>query len=270
MNNCLVTKLKGSVQNDSLIKIGEFRIPVTSGTISVTDNDYENTHTAYAIGDLTINGGSSYTLKKGVNDLTLVGKGYISIPDFKYQIPFITAPIYCPDGFDSKYFSGLVNCNRVSFYGYTDKSELNDCVVTLEDLVKDFPNATEFTIGGRQLTGNLSSLAAVKNTLTGLTFSSANVGSVSTNNVEGTIADMGHLYKLASLNFLQACKNVKGSIESYVAARLKEQPNTAGSVTAVWLNSYGGITFEGKELTLKRSTTISWTSAGVITITQAD
>lgn len=270
MNNCLVTKLKGSVQNDSLVKIGEFRIPVTSGTMYVTDDDYENTHIAYAIGDLTINGGSSYTLNKGNNELTLVGKGYISIPNFKYQIAYITAPIYCPDGFDSKYFNGLVNCNRVAFYGYTDKSELNDCVVTLEDLAKDFPNATEFTIGGRQLTGELSSLAAVKDTLTGLTFASANVGSVSTNNIKGSISDMGHLYKLATLNFLQACMNVKGSIESYVAARLQEQPNTAGSITATWINAYGGITHNGNELALKRSTTISWTSEGVITVTQAD
>lgn len=270
MNDCLVTKLKGNVQNDSLVKIGEFRIPVTSGTISISDYDYENTHVAYAIGDLTINGSSSFTLAKGNNELTLVGKGYISIPDFKYQISYITAPIYCPNGFDSKYFSGIVNCNRVAFYGYNNKSDLNDCVVTLEDLVKNFPNATEFNIGGKQLSGNLSSLAAVKNTLTALAFATANVGSVSANNVEGTIADMGHLFKLNNLNFLQACKNVKGTIESYVAARLQEQPNTAGSITATWLNTYGGITFNGNELELKKSSTISWTSAGVITFTQAD
>ena len=270
MDNCLVTRLKGIVQNDSLVKIGEFRIPVTSGTMYVDDSDYENTHVAHAIGDLTINGGNSYTLNKGGNELTLVGKGYISIPDIKYQIPYITAPIYCPDGFDSKYFSGLVNCNRVAFYGYTDKSELNDCVVTLEDLAKDFPNTTEFTIGGNQLIGNLSALFPLKNTLTGLAAATADVGSISSNNIAGSIADMGHLYKLVQLNFLQACKNVKGTIESYVAARLQEQPSTAGSITAAWLNTYGGITFEGNELPLKRNTTISWTFDGVITVTQAD
>ena len=92
MNNCLVTKLKGTVDNNSLSILGEVKIPVINGVISSFGlMKQSDDQIIKGINGVLINGSESVTLHAGwTENLVISGVpndsiGYISIPD-KYKV----------------------------------------------------------------------------------------------------------------------------------------------------------------------------------------
>ena len=195
MNKCLITKLAGSVDNNSLLKIGELRIKV-----SRTDNPSEKTQgfnlifkekcTATILGDgyftdktLSENSGKTMEIPAQTNKNIFVSNGDYEI-SFDNKYPLRTLKLRS-DNVSSVYSNDVKNR---SF----NLDDLNFCNIT-EELDIYSPNVY----------GNLSSLANMNN------LSYLNVES---NNIYGDYSSLEGLKKLSVASL--SGNNMKGNTSS--------------------------------------------------------
>lgn len=105
--DCLVTKLKGSVNDDSLLKLGEFRMKFDM-TSDVSPKD-SNTH-----GHITV----SQTPDSGEYTVSVIGNGYIGTSDSNVTSKSInvtsSTSIYLTDDVEELSFSNKYNIRSIS------------------------------------------------------------------------------------------------------------------------------------------------------------
>lgn len=195
MNKCLITKLAGSVNNNSLLKIGEFRIKV-----SKIDNPSEKTQ------------GFNFIFKEKVT-ATILGDGYFTdstlsenngktmeIPDQTNKNVFVSNGDY-EISFDNKYPLRTLKLKSDSVSGVWPSNVINRSL-NLDDL--KFCNiAEELDIFSPNVYGNLSSLSNMSNIL---------YLNIESNNVYGDYSNLEGLKKLSNASIIG--NNMKGNTSS--------------------------------------------------------
>lgn len=195
MNKCLITKLAGSVDNNSLLKIGEFRIKV-----SKIDNPSEKTQ------------GFNLIFKEKVT-ATILGDGYFTDSTLSenngktMEIPGQTNKnIFVSNGdyeisFDSKYPLRTLKVKANSVSGVWPSDVINRSL-NLDDL--KFSTITEeLDIMSPNVYGNLSSLTNMSNIV---------YLNIESNNVYGDYSNLEGLKKLNNTSLVG--NNMKGNTSS--------------------------------------------------------
>lgn len=195
MNKCLITKLAGSVDNNSLLKIGEFRIK-----LSKVDNPSEKTQ------------GFNFIFKENVT-ATILGDGYFTDKTLSenngktMEIPGQTnLDVFVSNGdyeisFDNKYPLRTLKVKADSVLGVWPSDVINRSL-NLDDL-KFCTITEELNIMSPNVYGNLSSLANMSN------ISYLNIES---NNVYGDYSILEGLKKLSNASLIG--NNMKGNTSS--------------------------------------------------------
>lgn len=255
--DCLVTKLKGIVENDALYKLGETRLPVVNGS-GMTLLNRNDTQVINGLGGVLIDGTATKRLSVGWNNNIVISGlsedavGYIQVLN-KYDINAIL-------GRNCLNISGSEELEK-TFAGMSlIQIGFNKVVCSFADFPK-FGALATLDMNYPELSGSISDLYPLKDTLTTFT-----VQHVAKGTYTGSFDDLGHLYKINDLKFTPLYLNLSGTVEGYVANRLIEQPATAGSVAVNWLGSLGKITYQGQPITDKANNTIAWDASGNITL----
>lgn len=231
MENCLVTKLKSVVDNDNLVKIGEYKMHISLAS------DVANSKIAGTDGTVTILGNNNYYFTQNGQQVKTIS----------YSNTFFTWPAGEYDVlFTNKY--GITICEGVRGFdldvlsfskGLTYIGSQNNARGDLSFL-KDKHLTTGLAINtsgagtNKGITGSLSSIApAVKN---------INVSLISTS-ITGDIALLGNTgNKQISVVY---CPYITGSIEGLVEALVSDPTNPFTSGTKNVHIAYSGVTING-------------------------
>jgi hypothetical protein len=250
MSNCLVTKLKGRVDNDNLPKNGEFKLEVLDGSngIGLFISNTDTSKGLYVTGNLTVDGGSSSDYK--TTAYTIEGTtGYIHIPN-KYTLSKLKGK----DGTAKERL--LFNLKDLKYM-----NNLAELIIPGSQNVKgdiayfgQLPNIEKIQLDGPYIYGNIKSL---KNStqLTSVIITYSEI-------INGDIADLGNLTSLISFTFFGT--SVGGSLESFVAGQISHgRTATASPILARRLLQY--ITFGGNKY-IEDWSFITWESASKIVV----
>lgn len=252
MENCLVTKLKGVVDNDNLIHLNEFRVNArvanngnpafkSSETQSLTILKGNATFTG---GTKSINIGQFWPSERFVTDgdQNIV----LSVAD-KYKLMHVN---YGP--LDIESIEILKYCTEL-----TAIELYIQFAISASELINSLPEQfTELNIGNStQLDGNLRELAdAYASTLTEIRFYNTAI-----------IGDFGELGRFVNMTtYFLTPVGIIGDVVDFVANK-RLAGITSGSVTAEWLGGDGRIKFNGNTIQTIQNNTISWT-ADTITV----
>ena len=219
MNKCLVTKLNGSVNNESLLKMGELRIKIDKVQSPSTSNR---------------------SLAIGVNSPTnirIIGSGYFTDENFsanKGKSLLLNSEslnyIYVSNdditiSIENKYNLTKFNCKAVS-----NPWEVGNNHTNIHINIEDFKYSTALTGLGLSYTSVSGDIAAVKNltALTGLVLSSTNI--------TGDIAAVKNLTSLTSL--VLSSTNITGDIAAVknltsLTSLVLSSTNITGDIAAV-------------------------------------
>ena len=221
MNRCLVTKLNGSVDNTSLLRIGEMRIGIskidspnhwTQG-FRITVNKLT---VLEIIGDgyftdvnLTANNGKKITLNPNVNE-----KVYVSNGNFEVAIldKYALVAIFDYDTYDegnSTYSQKNKSISDIGFFKYsTALTSLGLSNTIISGDIANLKNLTALTrieLSNTNLSGDIANL---KN-LTALT-----ILKLSNTNISGDIANLKNLTALTNLGLYNAQIPLTGEISA--------------------------------------------------------
>ena len=209
MTKCLVTKLNGIVNNNSILKMGEMRIKVNkisspTSTSQKIKIGFTNNVNISIIGNgfftdetLTNNMGTQKTVSSRENLYLSNGDYEISISD-KYSIEYL-------ETFTSSETNKTLNIEDVKFSNSCTSIWLQNSTSVSGD-ISELSNLTALTslfIGSTSVSGDISELS----NLTALT--SLFIGSTS---VSGDISELSNLTALASLNL--GSTSVSGDISA--------------------------------------------------------
>lgn len=232
MKNCLVTKLKGVVDNDNLVKIGEYKMHISLA------NNVANSKINGSGGTITILGNNNYYFTQNGQQVKTISYSntVFTWPAGEYDVLFT-----------NKY--GITICERVEGFdldvlsfskGLTYIGSQNNARGDLSFLKdKHLPTGLAINVAStgtnKGLTGSLSSIApAVKN---------VNV-ILSTTSITGDIALLGNTgNKQISVVY---SRYITGSIEGLVEALVSDPINPFTSGTKNVLIAGSGVTINGK------------------------
>lgn len=245
MGNCLVTKLKGAVDNDNLLRIGE-------GCFEVMKNKTSNTIITATQSPITIRkkDGSAFNAvtngetKTGVtsvigNAITLSDAG-IYVIDNKYKVEAVNSQqLYAnyPDTFD---YSPLYSL------------DVMNGVVRIDKLPKYKDTLIELIYTNVSLSENNWSYISLLTKLKTLQLSTI-LG------VSLTTGAFGNFIPASVTTFRGGDGYMSGSIEDFVAAR-RAAGVTEGSLSMAWLGN--GVTFNGNAVGVGAKT-LSWTGSTI-------
>ena len=260
-NDCLVTKLKGVVNNETLPKFGMITFHVNNPE-NLTD---KMTYFKYA--DSTEATKNFYEVGSGVTADFITsqiyprftGEGYVRVKN-KYNITDIVI--------SSRYQSDSVTPSidmDISQLSYNNLQSISCTpqglhITNLKDLQILKPTLKGITLNERdilvhQLSGDISDLAKFVNLET------LNLSYIS-NKVHGTMEQVATLFpKLNSLGDLTDTKWLAGSIEDFVTVRRSQGVND-GSVYTKW-GIFSNVTFNGEKLKGQDNTPFSWTATTI-------
>lgn len=270
MENCLVTKLKGSVSAD-LPKLGECRFKVTNGKLLLNVSSNNLPLTIEGKGGLLLDGQSTKTINSAgwtpniiisgmSDDLTL---GEISIPNKYTSITAIIAPMSGLTNLSP--FGGMTQLTEFSYKNFASVRATDAPIASIAEIVAEFPNLVSFSIGGGGANGDVLDLLPLASTLR--TLDGVSMGGTKKSQITGDFANLGLLPNLVNIRTFLVNSNVSGTVEGFVANRLSVTPDTAGSIQAQWLGESGRITYQGEVIENVNNNTISWDAQGNITIT---
>lgn len=249
MSECLITRLKSSVNDINLRKIGEFRFAKTSGYTPTKDNSYVDIKLTVAQ-DVTVrilNDGVFYVSNTIEEDIT-AGK----IKTFKNTtvINFWVSP--------GSIVSVLYKYDIYRFYAYCIDMNLSEMSKMTNMSFLHLPVNDTYK---NNLNGNIESLKKLNN----LTYVN-----LLKSNINGDITEaFGSNINLTSLHLPDTY--VTGSLNDFVAAQIAAGRKTA-TIDFMWPKSYNFVTLDG--IVLKNNTTItsnssttklSWNENGEIT-----
>ena len=269
--NCLVTKLKGIVNNNNLPKYGELLWRVSSNdviTIVFGVGQWKNANFEVT-GDLSIwnyqettNYGQTYHYESSSPTDTISIKikgnnGDISFTDKYSMWDNLTKAVILYDTVydnDIKSLKYWFKSTKLALNVFGGKSASQNKYVertgTLNDIVEIGVPFTSIDIGySKNITGNIATMAALKNTLTKF----AAYGT----SLSGSIEDLGECTLLVTLNF-NSDFGIEGTVEGFVARQ-----RAAGRTTAEFTQfdmSSSKVTFNGHTLTGLTNNTLLWTA----------
>jgi len=286
-NNCLVTKLKGSVSAD-LPKLEECCIPIVNGNIILQGASIisvDRPLVLRGIGgvlldgqetkEITEGGWTSPIIVSGLPDGTTVGEVRIS---GKYDL--VTSVIAPMAGLtDLSTFKGMT-INEFSFRGFDDVRATYMPIASLGQIAEAMPVLKVLSVGGGGANGDVTDLLPLVDTLTGL--DGIGMGGSRRSNITGDFGDLGLLKKLNTINTFLVQTKISGSVNDFVTKRRSVTDNAAGSVQIGWLGDGGRVTYTGQATVAGNPVTynnepvqnwstnvISWDAQGNITLTQS-
>lgn len=266
MNKCLVTKLNGVVENNDLLKIGEFRIKLHAVNkenefTQVLDMGCNSPVTLKSLnGELLFSNSAEYSSSEFLSEVTFGGSDNITrvylknidatIQVFnKYGITFISNGGSNDDsGFhgleinidDFKYSRGITSLS----FPKSDK-KVSGNLGTLKQMTK----LTALDFGGSSISGDISELQDCKK-----------INSINLNgcqNIYGDFSVLGNFPLTGEWNTSVLGTKIKGSVEDFVKVNRRNGRKT-GTFTFHWLGdnvTFKGVTFNPS----KDATKITWT-----------
>ena len=285
MGNCLVTKLKGTVNNDSLTKLNEIQfIAAKEATYIAIVANAENKvlvtfNGAMSNGNKEVYAPTSGTIRMSSDEGVDVVKIYANP---KYDIVEI-GDVWPVDGLRILSHNNIISIgcvgsrfNRVlvdklkeinisidDLKGFTNKGALtsinfncsNSFITGNIDSLSDFTNLKTLNIIVSGVTGNIKSLEKLTQ-LTDIRFNSSD-------GVTGDIKSLGKMTNLKSIDLFRT--SVGGTVESFVQAQ-RAAGRTVETEGITINKSLGKVTFEGN--VVDSSATLTWTS-DTITVAKA-
>lgn len=270
MGQCLITKLKGTVSNNTLLKVGELRInfSATGGSRKMqirftSDITLVCTGGFFTDGSLSVNNGTTYTCKQDKIETIYVsnGSGYISCLNGKYKCSLINisnSGCYFIDTDDLKFDSDLLFVALDRSLSTGDLSSL--CLARITDLgvsntniygdISAIANCKNLNIASLYNSPNIKGdIAVFKNTpnLTSLVLGNAGI--------YGDIISFSSCLKLTTLNIPRT--NISGNVEDF-AQDLYSNGKNSGSIKIICDNT--NIQFAGTACTFK---IVKFSSSGV-------
>lgn len=269
MGKCLITKLNGTVSNNTLLKVGELRLNFSAtGSSRKMQIRFTSDITLVCSGgfftdeSLSVNNGTTYTCKQDKTETIYVsnGSGYISCLNGKYKCSLINISNSCYfiDTDDLKFDSDLL------FVGLDMSLSTGD----LSNLCLD--RVTDLGVSRTNIYGDISAIANCKKLATASLYNSPNIkGDIAvfknTPNltylvlgnagIYGDIISFSSCLKLTTLNIPRT--NLNGTVESLANALFKAGRNS-GQIKLTCDNTH--ITFGGKTCNSK---IIKFSSTGV-------
>lgn len=269
MGQCLITKLKGTVSNKTLLKVGELRINFSATGSSrkmqirfTSDITLVCTDGFFTDESLSVNNGTTYTCKRDKIETIYVsnGSGYISCLNGKYKCSLINISNSCYfiDTDDLKFDSDLLFAALDSSLSTGGLSSL--CLARITDL----------GVSNTNIYGDISAIANCKNLNTASLYNSPNIkGDIAVfkntpkltslvlgnAGIYGDIISFSSCLKLTTLNIPRT--NLTGTVESLANALFTAGRNS-GQIKLTFDNTH--ITFDGQPCNFK---IIKFSSTGV-------
>lgn len=239
-NDCLVIRLKGVVDNDNLMKLGEVDIQVSDTTqtedvyitVAATEDVTLENYTQNFVDINKQDTGINKKTGTSVGAYTLQGNKLAIYP--KYPITSVAmTSFYVDSGFTTKDINYMPSLTSFKAALYGDLDEITNVNKNMAQLV---------AIRG-SLSGHLASLTKFTN-VSELRFGSNGY------NIEGNLQDLAPLTSLKILH-LGECSKVAGSIEAFVLAQVALGRSTVSSQEALKCGylSMTHITFNGQPIT---------------------
>lgn len=169
-NDCLVTKLKASVDNDNLVKIGEMRVSFAAGTTHTT-----NTHQFKVFGSeaitLTVKNGFIATSVDAASGVTTVTIPAATDPNAvqMYYVSNTDAVITISNKYSIRYFrmgsAGAVDIDDLKYSDELFNLTINDSQKSIGHLssLSDKTAMVQLYIRNTQITGDLNEIAGLVN-----------------------------------------------------------------------------------------------------------
>lgn len=254
-NNCLVTKLKGSVDAD-LPKLGVLKLEVNNSatgyrpigirivegaTVTVSSPNSN----IYSDLQGTVTDNPRIISPSGSNTYSFFTSGAIVEISSKYKLAALIwdGDIKPVEIKDLKYSEGLVNITGYLTGNLSDMSQL----INLTRL--ETPSATYDTT---MLLGNISALS----TLVNLTYLA--IGK--RRGITGALKDIGSLTHITDLQIGDTV--ISGSIEEFVAAQRLAGRTTCGQLNVPYIGTTA-VTFNGGSITAASNSVLSWTASTI-------
>ena len=272
MGNCLVTKLKGSVDNDELLKLGELKLHVDSVNIPITRNEQR-----------ILIVGSDYTPDGNINVRT---KGsYMSLssdlssPTSSIDVPIGTeVRIYLLDGIYDVYVSNKYHI-KVLGAGYEGGEEVPIWnLENIEDLYYT-PNMTSLGIPNSTIIGDISKFPT-RNIRYFTVYNTRLTGELSTSMEPLNLRIQGSSVSLDLNNFKLSLENqyyyafnayTRGDIVTFVSNQIERGLATKSNLVVKNLFLSGRVTFNGTPIS---NTTwnfgLTWESSSKIYVEDID
>lgn len=284
-NNCLATKLKGSVDNDNLSKIGEIKITVAPGNTTAqclallppTDPSY---HYARIVGDANFLDSNDGIIGKSLTWGDVIGSGISSgiirispseseailFINVRYNAIFFTGNIDRSHRMSMNIDEFAFNSNTFDYFTLTDVYGENGIIASgdVSKLKLTIGNSPSWlTLASPNLYGSINDLLERSSNIQ--TFSIYNskirldISSISWNNFTSlqslyiggeTYGDFAAFGNIPSLNIiyatpLGAMTHLTGSIEGFVE---NAKTRGAGSVKLPWPHNFTEVTYRGVKL----------------------
>jgi hypothetical protein len=248
--NCLVTKTKGTVNNDNLPVFGILRLVIDDATNARFMIEYPSSRKVTS-NDVEAGSGVSVDFSNA-NDPKVSGTGVLKVKD-KYNITtlglFINTPAVKVDLSELEYLAltGVsVNCPECIAEELGDLSVLPATLTTLTIMSK--------TTYQNYLKGDIADMGSKF-----VNLSSFNLKD--NKSITGKMQDIATLFPvLNNMGDVTGLIGITGSIEDFVHVR-RTQGVTSGSVS-ISFGNYSGITFNGEKMTAG-GTSFSWTASTI-------
>lgn len=235
-NNCLVTKLKESVQNENLPKLGVIRIPLMANQTSQNNKVLSATVDADVLPTLSLISGD-FTLYDPQNNVISLPFEFITAGQYVKVTTGNTAPVI---EISSKYaIRGLGNILNKASRDFSVKDliwlplEVLECSTVMEQKVEDvikIQTLIELILAG--------------------------------NNCTGDFTELGKLVNLTRLDCYGVRNGLVGTIEGFVA-KTRLAGRTTGSITFRPQHYATTITYQDAALDFQYTWTIAWTADSI-------
>jgi hypothetical protein len=253
MENCLVTKLKGSVDNDSLLKLGEFVFEKTNAIRFDTSDPTAQVNLRILSGGTFPGGAKSYVYTGNYTQLTLSEPSKVAIEYKGKGIYHILVNADSTLNFaDVKYVTAL---RFIELYNPSENSGL------LEGDLKDCAEHgwVNFDIvGQRSVTGDIANIKLATSAVS--TNGRINFRNTRGSGIYGNIASIASPY-LKTLILWSASTGITGTLEGLVAALRVDRPT--GSIkfnmTTNVNVTFGGNHYSGDSAHASDGTDLVWT-----------
>ena len=255
MGNCLVTKLKGVVDNDNLPVFGELKLHVMkvnpNTQICVEGVPFENISVVGGTTELT----PVRTPFDGWISVATAGNHTLKVQG-KYDITQLY-DVGLEDEEDIKYITGLTTL-KLGIYNSSLGLTLDSGITTLGTFDK-MPNLSYLYLAAPKLTGNITDLLSVHaNTLETIVIVAVRDYSKFTM----LMSDLGKFPNILNFDNV-AFSPIQGSIESFVASQRGVGKMEKSMNNIPWMGGNGKITWKGTTIENVQQNLLSWTATTI-------